>query len=268
MAGPPRIVTLLTDFGLQDYFVAAMKGVMLSLNPELSLIDISHMIPSHDVVAAAFTLGQAYSYFPPSTIHLAVVDPGVGTARKALAASADGHYFVAPDNGILTYVLEKAEDMRIHEIAESHYFRRPISSTFHGRDVFAPVAAWISRNISLQQLGPALEKPVRLSLPKLTRVRDTLFQATILAVDKFGNLITNLRPEDLPVYRDRPSGSCKILLRQREIATFRKTYAEGKEGELFVVPGSAGYLEIVVRNGSAAALLEAGSGAIIGVILS
>ncbi len=225
MAGPPRIVTLLTDFGLQDYFVAAMKGVMLSLNPELSLIDISHMIPSHDVVAAAFTLGQAYSYFPPSTIHL-------------------------------------------DEIAEAHYFRRPISSTFHGRDVFAPVAAWISRNISLQQLGPALEKPVRLSLPKLTRVRDTLFQATILAVDKFGNLITNLRPEDLPVYRDRPSGSCKILLRQREIATFRKTYAEGKEGELFVVPGSAGYLEIVVRNGSAAALLEAGSGAIIGVILS
>lgn len=267
MAGPRGTITLLTDFGLQDHFVPAMKGVILSLNPEVAIIDISHSIPPQDVFSAAFVLGQTYAYFPPYTIHLAVVDPGVGTGRKAIAASAGGHYFVAPDNGILTYVLEREEDAKVYELTADHYFRKPVSSTFHGRDIFAPVAAWISRNTSLHQLGSEFDNPVRLNLPQVTRIRDNLIKAAVIAVDHFGNLITNLKPEDLPAYGAPGSAPCKLLASQKEIASFRKTYAEGAEGEVFVVPGSTGHLEIVVRNGSAAATLGIAAGTPIGAVI-
>jgi S-adenosyl-L-methionine hydrolase (adenosine-forming) len=268
MAGNLRTITLLTDFGMRDHFVAAMKGVMLGLNPDLRFVDITHLIPPHDVQSAAFTLAQAVSCFPPDTIHLAVVDPGVGTARKALVATHRGQYFVAPDNGILTQVFAGEEGIVVHEITADHYFRKPVSSTFHGRDIFAPVAAWLSRDIPLHQFGPALRNPVRLKIPALTRVRDTLIQAAILAVDHFGNLVTNLRAEDLPVYNAAGGRSCKILAAQREITTFRRTFGEGTPGDIFVVPGSTGYLEIVMRDGSAAEALKLGSGAVIGVVLS
>lgn len=254
------IITLLTDFGLRDHFVAAMKGVMLSVNPELTLVDISHSVPPQDIFGGAFTLGQAWSLFPPKTIHLAVVDPGVGAARKALAASAGGHFFVAPDNGILTRVMEEQPDFAAFEIAAEHYFRKPVSATFHGRDIFAPIAAWISRGIPLEQLGPALTSPVRLKIPVPKKVREGVIQAAILAVDQFGNLITNLKPSDVP------PASKIILSSQREVAIFHKTYGEGKPGEMFVVPGSTGYLEIAVKDGSAASLLNLRIGAPIGVV--
>ncbi len=268
MANSKHIITLLTDFGLQDYFVAAMKGVMLSLNPDLALVDISHLIPPQDIFGGAFTLGQAYICFPPGTIHLAVVDPGVGTARKALAVSAGGHFFVAPDNGILTYVFRENEDFLAYQITAEHYFRKPVSSTFHGRDIFAPVVAWLSRDIPLQQFGVLIRDPVRLKIPVFTRVRNGLFQASILAVDKFGNLVTNVMPEDLPVYSAPDKYSCKVLAGRQEITSFRQTYGEGTSGEIFIVPGSTGYLEIVVRNGSAASLLDLKSGASIEIVLS
>ena len=254
------VITLLSDFGTRDYFVGAMKGVLLSLNPDVTLVDISHEIPPQDIFTGAFTLGQAYSCFPPGTVHCAVVDPGVGTGRKALAAAAAGHYFVAPDNGILTYIMEANEDFVAHEITADHYFRKPVSATFHGRDVFGPVAAWISRGIELHQLGPVLRTPARLEIPALKKVRDTLIQGTILAVDRFGNLITNLKPQDV-------SMPFKILAGQREITALRKTYGEGMPGEVIVVPGSAGYLEIAVKGGSASAALSMKAGAPIGVIL-
>ena len=253
------IITLLSDFGLRDYFVGAVKGVLLSLNPDLTLVDISHQIPPQDIFTGAFTLGQAYACFPLGTVHLAVVDPGVGTARKALVASAGGHFFVAPDNGILTYVMEANEDFAAYEITADHYFRKPISATFHGRDVFAPIAAWLSRGIPLHQIGPELKSPIRMQLPALKRVRDTLIQGTILAVDPFGNLITNLKPGDLP-------GSFKMLAGQKEITSLRKTYGEAAPGEIFIVPGSTGYLEISMRSGSAATTLNLKPGIPIGVV--
>jgi S-adenosyl-L-methionine hydrolase (adenosine-forming) len=253
------LVTLLTDFGLRDHFVGAMKGVMLSLNPDLTLVDISHLVPPQDIFGAAFTLGQAWPLFPARTIHLAVVDPGVGTARKALAASAGGHYFVAPDNGILTCVIESQADFIAYEITADHHFRKPVSDTFHGRDIFAPVAAWISRGVDLEELGPVLQDPVRLKMPVARKVREGLIQGAILAVDQFGNLITNLKPSDVP-----PSSRI-ILAGQREITSFRKTYFDGKPGEIFVVTGSTGYLEITLKDGSAAALLDLKAGAPIGV---
>jgi S-adenosyl-L-methionine hydrolase (adenosine-forming) len=253
------IITLLTDFGLQDQFVGAMKGVLLSVNPELTLVDISHQIPPQDIFTAAFILEQSCFCFPQGSVHLAVVDPGVGTARKALAVSAGGHLFVAPDNGILTYVLA-AHEFQAFEITADHYFRKPVSPTFHGRDIFAPIAAWITRGIPLHQLGTIMADPIRLKLPALKRVQDALIQGCILAVDRFGNLITNLKPVDLP-------RSFKILAGQREITSLRQTYGEGTPGDIFVIPGSTGYLEIAVKDGSAASILNLKSGAPIGVVL-
>ncbi len=267
MTSERRLVTLLTDFGLRDHFVAAMKGVMLGVNPELTFIDITHSIPPHDIQSGAFALCQAYSCFPPGTIHLAVVDPGVGTARKALVAAVGGHFFVAPDNGLLSYVFAGEESRQVYEITEAHYFRKPVSKTFHGRDIFSPVAAWISRDVPLDRFGPPITQLVELEIPELRRVRDTLIEATVLAVDHFGNLVTNLKPADIPAYGDGAGRPCRLLVAQREINRFRTTFGEGSPGEIFVVPGSTGFLEIVVRGGSAAAELNVGPGAKVGVIL-
>ena len=253
------IATLLTDFGLRDHFVASMKGVMLSLNPELTLVDISHLVPPQDIFAGAFTLGQAWSLFPQKTVHLAVVDPGVGTARKAMAAFSGGHYFVAPDNGILTCVMDR-EDFAAYEITADHYFRKPVSATFHGRDIFAPIAAWLSKGIQIEQLGPALRDPARLKIPAVRKVREGLIQGAILAADQFGNLITNLLPADLP------PASKIILPGQREVTSFRCAYSDGAPGEVFMITGSTGYLEIALKNGSAAALLNLKPGTPVGVV--
>jgi S-adenosylmethionine hydrolase len=181
--------------------------------------------------------------------------------------SAGGHYFVAPDNGILTYIFDREREFDAYEITADHYFRKPLSSTFHGRDIFAPVAAWISRDIPLQKLGPQLKQPARLKIPVVTKVQDALVQGAILAVDNFGNLITNLKPDDVPVYGGVEARACKVVAGQREIKIFKRTFGEGAAGELFIIPGSSGYLEIVMRDKSAAAELRVGPGAPVGVIL-
>ena len=263
----PRIVTLLTDFGLRDHFVSVMKGVMLGINPELKFVDISHLVPPQDVRSGAFTLSQTYPYFPSRTIHVAVVDPEVGTSRKAIAVTAGDQFFVAPDNGLLTYVLEREAGAVAYEITAGDLFRQPVSATFHGRDVFAPVAAWISCDTPIQKLGAVLKQPVRFAIPTLERTPGGLIEAAVLAVDHFGNLVTNLKPDDLPAYSAGGSRPCKIIAGRREITSFRRTFAEGSPGEIFVVPGSAGYLEIVARNGSAASELGLTPGAVIGVVL-
>ena len=267
MSSCDRIVTLLTDFGLRDHYVSAMKGVMLSINAELKFVDISHLVPPQDIRSGAFTLSQAYPYFPPRTIHLAVVDPEVGTTRKAIVVAARDQFFVAPDNGLLTYVLEREAEAVTYEITASDVFRQPVSATFHGRDVFAPVAAWISRDTPVQRIGAVLKQPVRFAIPSLKRIQGGSIQAAVLAVDQFGNLVTNLKPDDVPACTAGGALPCRIVAGRREITTFRRTFAEGKPGEIFVVPGSAGYLEIVVRNGSAASELGLMPGAVIDVVL-
>jgi len=268
MANSTRWITLTTDFGLRDHFVAAMKGVMLSINPNLAFADISHLVPRHDVHSGAFILAQAYSYFPLGTIHLAVVDPGVGTARKALAVSAGGQFFVAPDNGLLTHVFNREDGFEVFEVTADHYYHQPVSTTFHGRDIFAPIAAWISRDVPIRQFGPELLQPQRLKVPVVTRVRDALVEGAVLAIDSFGNVITNLAPEEVPLFTRVGARPCKVMAGKREITAFHKTYSEGAPGEVFVIPGSSGYLEIVMRNQSAAAELQIGPGAPIGIILS
>jgi S-adenosylmethionine hydrolase len=267
MANSGRIITLLTDFGLRDHFVASMKGVMLGLNPDLNLVDISHLVPPQDIRTGAFLLGQAYACFPPATIHLAVVDPGVGTDRKVLAAIAGGHYFVAPDNGILSYVRRAAADFRAYEVTADHYYRKPVSNTFHGRDVFAPIAAWISRDIPMHQLGNELAEPVELKIPEPARIKEGLIQAAIMAVDHYGNMITNLTPGHLPEFDPGRPLPFKILAGKKEITACRENYGEAKQGEAFIIEGSTGHIEISIKGASAAATLGLKAGNPIGVVL-
>ncbi len=262
MSSSAPILTVTTDLGLRDDFIAAVKGVIWSVNPDVKIVDISNLVPPQDIFTAAFTLGKAWSYFPYGTVHLAIVESGVGGAAcKGLAVDAAGHLFVCPDNGILTYVYEEHPGFEAYEITAEHYYRKPVSPDCHGRDIYAPIAAWVSKGVPLHQIGERLEDPFRLQLPAVQKVKDTLLQGLILAVDRFGNLITNLKPADVP-------RAYKILAGHREITTTHKTYQEGAPGEIFVVPGSTGYLEIAVKDGSAASLLKVRSGSPIGVVLT
>lgn len=267
MANSRQIITLLTDFGLRDHFVASMKGVMLGLNPDLNLVDIGHLVPPQDIRTGAFVLGQAYACFPSGTIHLVVVDPGVGTERRVLAATAGGHYFVAPDNGILSYVRKAEEDFQAYEVTADHYYRKPVSHTFHGRDIFAPIAAWISRDIPLRQLGNELPEPVQLKIPTPARVKENLIQAAIMAVDHYGNMITNLTPGHLPEFDPAQPLPFKILAGNKEITSYHVNYGDAKQGEFFIIEGSTGCIEISMRGTSAAAALGLKAGNPIGVVL-
>lgn len=267
MANTRRIITLLTDFGLRDHFVAAMKGVMLDLNPDLTLVDISHLVPPQDIHSGAFLLGQAYSCFPSGTIHLVVVDPGVGTDRKVIIATAGGSFFVAPDNGILSYVQKSNEDFQAYEVTADHYYRKPVSNTFHGRDIFAPIAAWISRDIPLRQLGEELDEPVQMKIPVPARVKEGLIQASILAVDHYGNLVTNLTPGHLPPFDTAQPLPFKVLAGKKEITRCHEAYGAAQPGEVFLVPGSTGCLEISMKGASAAATLGLKPGNPIGIVL-
>jgi len=255
-------ITLLTDFGTVDGYVAAMKGVIAARAPNAIIDDASHDIPPGDVAAAAWTLSRYWRLYPPGTVHLVVVDPGVGSERRALAAEADGRLFVAPDNGVLTRVLAEVGDTAVVSIEAAELFRTPVSATFHGRDVFAPVAAELARRVAagpaafreaLTGLGPAVVDPVRLPLPEPYRAADHL-AGEVVHVDRFGNLITNVPGEWLaPGARARVAGG--------PAAPLVRTYAEVAPGALAALVGSAGMLEISVRDGSAAERLGVGRGA-------
>ena len=228
-------ITLLTDFGTADYFVGAMKGVILSINPEAVIADITHEIPAQDVAAGAFQLLAAYATFPTGTIHVAVVDPGVGSERRPIVVNAGGYFFVGPDNGIFTYVYEREPAFEVTHVTETRYFRHPVSTTFHGRDIFAPVAAALSTRIDLSSLGTRISDPIRLS---------TLTGPQVIHIDHFGNLITNIT-------RDQFHGR-KLAINGQVISSFRKFFGAAPGDEPFGIWGSAGLLEIAVNGGSAA----------------
>lgn len=264
MPNPP-LVTLTTDFGLEDGFVGVMKGVILGLCPSARLVDISHAIPPQNVLAGALTLAAAFRFFPAGTIHLAVVDPGVGTARRPLAARLGPFFFVGPDNGLFTPVYEEAEKngwpMALVHLTNENYFLPHISRTFHGRDLFAPVAAHLANGIPLEDLGPALQEPVRLSLPKPERTAEG-WRAHIIAIDHFGNLATDLPAAVL----DDPA---RVLVRLAgfEMSGVRAAYGECPPGSLMALIDSQGRLEIAVVDGSAAARTGARLGDAVEVIL-
>ncbi|HEY0099853.1 MAG TPA: SAM-dependent chlorinase/fluorinase [Pyrinomonadaceae bacterium] len=261
------IITLLTDFGTADYFVGAMKGVILSLDPQAHIVDITHEIPAHDIEAGAFTLLAAYGSFPPQTIHVAVVDPGVGSARRPLLIAAHGHFFVGPDNGLFSYVCEGATDARVYHLTNENFFRTQVSATFHGRDIFAPVAGALSRNVPPSALGELIDGEMRRLAPLAPlREGDGAWSARIIHIDRFGNLVTNITRRELT--DEQLAEGRKLEIGGREISSFRRFYAEAAgapPGELFAIWGSAGLLEIAADRASAAQLLNASRGQLVRV---
>ncbi len=264
MARP--IITLTTDYGTSDNYVGVMKGVILNINPEATVVDISHSVLAHDILDGALTIGQAHKYFPPRTIHLVVVDPGVGTARRPILVAGDTHYFVAPDNGVLSAVYDQSESIHAWHVTAEHYFLNPISATFHGRDIFAPTAAWLSKTWQTSSFGEEIEDYVRFAIPK-PKANGNAIKCLVLRVDHFGNLVTNLRPEDAPALFT-PEAKFTIRTGNGVIQKIVSTFAEGAAGEAVGMVGSTGYLEISVNKGNAARSLGVARGSEVAVELA
>ena len=257
MARP--IITLTTDYGTSDHLVGVMKGVMLSINPEVNIIDITHNVISHDILDGALTIGQAYKYFPPKTIHVVVVDPGVGTQRRPVLVASDQHYFIAPDNGVLSSVYDQTEALYVWNIISEHYFRQPVSKTFHGRDIFAPVAAWLSKSWQTSAFGEQITDFARFAIPKPKAAGNSI-KGIVLRVDQFGNLITNFTAQDVPALSS-PNGKLTIRAGNAVVTKIVPTFAQGTAGEAVGIIGSSGYLEISVNKASAAKALGIARGA-------
>jgi len=254
------VIALLTDFGEEDFFVGSLKGVIATINPSVPMVDITHQVPSFDVLAGGFILHAAYRYYPSGSIFLAVVDPAVGTARKILLVETEDYMFVAPDNGVLSLALEAENTKALIEVKNSKYFLPLPSSTFEGRDKMAPVAAWLSKGITASEFGPRVSDYVRMDVQK-SRVEKEEILGQILYVDKFGNCITNVPTEEFRRIKDE-TGEKRVICRvgKRDIARFEPSYSFVSQGELFVLPGSLGLIEIAVREGSAQKRLAAHPG--------
>jgi S-adenosylmethionine hydrolase len=255
----PPIITLLTDFGVSDYFVGAMKGVILAINPHATIVDLTHEIPPQDIQAAAFTLLACYRDFPAGTIHLAVVDPGVGSDRRAVVIECGGQLFIGPDNGLFSWIWEREGNFSAWQITNEQFFRKPVSSTFHGRDVFAPVAGALSTGVSPERCGVPLVDLVALEriAPRQTQ---NGFEGSVIHVDRFGNCITNFTSEHID--EERIAARAKLIVNDKEISSMRRFFADqsSPKNELFMLVGSAGFVEIAAQNASAAAILSAKRG--------
>lgn len=260
------IITLTTDFGLTDAYVAAIKGVILGINPEATLVDICHTIEPQNILQAAFVLNTVYEFFPQGTIHLVVVDPGVGTKRRAIILKTPLAYFIAPDNGVLSYIMlphsleplkNRSQPVRLRAgleafaITRPQFWRSPVSPTFHGRDVFAPVAARLSLGLSPADFGERINSVIALPYPLPRRAEDGALTGCIMHIDRFGNLITNIKSNDLPQGKQ----SIDITIGGHVINGLVRTYAEGKD--LMALIGSSDHLEIALKDGCASAFLGA-----------
>ena len=254
---PAPLITLTTDFGQSDHYVGAMKGVILSICPRARIVDISHGVGAFEIAEAAFTLSQAYRYFPRGAVHVVVVDPGVGTSRRPILAQAAGQYFIAPDNGVLSMIYAR-EKHRVRAISSVRYFLRPVSNTFHGRDIFAPVAAHLAGGIAPARFGKPIADYLRLDFDKPARTGRRAWTGAILKVDRFGNLVTNFSVEEFP---DLDKRAFQMAVGPQRIDAFARNYAERGPGEAFLILGSAGYYEISVSQSSAAKLLGCAAGA-------
>lgn len=260
------VITLLTDFGTEDEYVGVMKGVILSIAPHVRLVDLSHQIPPQDVRRAAFFLSSVVPYFPPDTVHLAVVDPGVGTERRPLAIRAPVGMFAGPDNGLFSYVLTEVPKWAAVELRNPAYRLPSVSNTFHGRDIFAPAAAHLSAGVPLEALGPPVADLLRLPVPRL-EVQGNRLEGEILYADRFGNLVTSIgrlwwggdhltltpafRPPIGALVLLFPAATARVTVAGVELRGIRRTYGEVAPGESLALVGSQGFLEIAVREGSA-----------------
>jgi S-adenosylmethionine hydrolase len=244
------LITLTSDFGLKDPFVGIMKGVMLGINPSARIIDITHGISRQNIQEAAFSIESSYKYFPHKTIHVVVVDPGVGSGRRPILVSAEGHYFIGPDNGIFSRIYYSGERPTVINITSKHYFLPQLSSTFHGRDIFAPVAAWLSKGINILRFGDPITDYILIPYTEPVVIQNASIEGEIIYIDGFGNLITNISSnsiDELTHDRDVVQISVKGLA-----APFKTHYAEAGDKSLCCLVNSFGYLELFVNGGSAA----------------
>ena len=262
MARP--VVALLTDFGTRDHYAGTLKGVVLGVCPDATLVDIGHEIPAHDVVAGALELAACYRYFPHGTIFLVVVDPGVGSARRGIAADVGDYRFVAPDNGVLSAVFRESPPKKVVELTERKYSRPTISRTFEGRDRFAPAAGFLAKGVPLASLGKAITNYQSIELPRPV-VTATELGGEVVRVDRFGNLISNI---DRKAFEHFANGAeIAVVAGDRDVPRIVATYADAPVGELCALFGSTDDLEIAINAGDAAASLQLGRGAAVRVRL-
>jgi S-adenosylmethionine hydrolase len=254
------VIALMTDFGEDDFFTASLKGVILKINPIARILDITHRIPSFDVKAAGFILCASFKYFPAQTIFVVIIDPGVGSKRRILLAKTKEYCFIAPDNGVLSLVLEEEEIEDLREIVEEKYFLPDLSRTFEGRDKMAPAAAWISKGVSCSDFGPEIKSYEKFKAMKPQLKGNTII-GNILYEDKFGNLITNIPARMLEAPGEK-TGRARLILsiKGKKISSFVENYSQAKRGELLFLIGSVGMIEIAAREESASEKLKAGVG--------
>jgi S-adenosylmethionine hydrolase len=242
-------IALITDFGTKGYFVGAMKGVIFAINPDANVIDITHEIPPQDIHSAGFSLGACYKNFPEKTIFVAVVDPGVGSNRRALVVESTKYTFVAPDNGLLSFAFDFEEGFRVFEIENDELFLKPVSNTFHGRDIFAPVAAHLSVGVKPETVGKEIKDFVKLNRNQPRMIANNRIEGQIIHIDRFGNLVTNLNVDDLPE-------KFELKIRGHTIENISQNYSEAERGKPLLILGSAGYYEISVSQSSARDILQ------------
>jgi S-adenosyl-L-methionine hydrolase (adenosine-forming) len=252
------IITLTTDYGTNDHLVGTLKGVILKINPDANIVDITHNITPYDLLDGALAIGSAYSYFPARTIHVVVVDPSVGTDRRPLLVSGETQYFVAPDNGVLSLIYEREESLLVRHANVEHYYLQPVSKTFHGRDIFAPIAAWLSKGSQAASMGDEITDYKKFAMPKPKPAEGAL-KGVVLRVDSFGNLVTNFRPEDLPASA-LEHGAVQFQIGSQTVSRLVDTFAKGNPGEPFAYIGSNGFVEFGVNRGNASKALGAGRG--------
>jgi len=248
------IITLITDFG-EGYYVAAMKGVILDICRDACLVDITHDIRSHDVLEGAFTLLCTYPYFPQKSVHVVVVDPGVGSERRGIIVATPDHYFVGPDNGVFSFVYNREPVRKVISIESQLYLRGNVSPTFHGRDAFSPVAAWLALGTELEKFGEEVEDYSGATVLPVQKVEENRIEGMVIHVDKFGNVITSISRKSVSELLDGKEGTPKFLLKGQEITHHYSYYAQAAPGEIFALLGSSGYYEIAAKTQRAADIL-------------
>lgn len=263
------IITLTSDFGGRDAFTASVKGVILKVNPQTMIVDISNEIAPQDVWEAAFTLKSAYSYFPKGTVHLSVVDPGVGSSRRPIIVVTESYYFVGPDNGLFTLIYQEAERLRVHHITAAYYFLPNPGPTFHGRDIFGPVAAWLAKGIPSGNFGEEITDYMKLSVPA-PKVATNSINGHVVHIDRFGNMITNISYKHIQMLSAEGSdlGFLNVSIMGRDIKGLRKFYAEAAPDELAALINSSGLVEIFVFKQSARTILTATRGEVVRISLN
>jgi S-adenosylmethionine hydrolase len=254
---PKPILTFTTDFGLSDHYVGTMKGIALGICPQAQLVDISHDVKPFSIPDGAYLIAQAYRHFPKKTVHVVVIDPGVGTSRRPILLEAAGQYFVAPDNGVLSMIY-LAEKHKIRLIANERYFRHPVSRTFHGRDIFTPVAAHVAAGVLPSQMGKTIDDYLRPAFSKPVRTGKRTWTGQILRIDRFGNIVTNFHRDDFPNLEER---NYALGIGPVEISVLAQNYTECGPGETFLIFGSSGYLEVSMNQDSAARKIGCEAGA-------